>query len=173
MSYFGKFPITFYQDLEGKNTSIVDVARRVKVVEDFKNALDFYTTYTVQDGERPEHVAYKFYGNAGLHWVLLLLNDIVDPWLDWPMSQSELDRYIETKYADVNAEHHKEYEVDGGFILDPNSSINRTPINANLLRSVSNAEFEARENDAKREIKILREEFVQVFVSEFNKAIAQ
>lgn len=173
--YFGKFPRTFYTDIFGNAATIVDISRRIRVVEEFKNNIDFFTTYTVKDGERPENVAYKFYGDAGLHWVVMLFNDIVDPYTDWAMSQEQLELFLAEKYTDPNAIIHKEYILEDGtrVILDENSFINKTPIDANQLREITYYEYESELNDLKREIKVMREEFLPLFISQFETEIAR
>jgi hypothetical protein len=51
-----------------------------------------------KEGERPDTLAHKIYGKSDLHWVILLFNEIIDPYYEWPLTTSELDSYIAYKY---------------------------------------------------------------------------
>jgi hypothetical protein len=55
--------------------------------------------YSIKDGERPEHIAERVYGDPGYHWLILLTNNIIDPYHGWYMSGSALEEYIQKKYG--------------------------------------------------------------------------
>jgi hypothetical protein len=55
--------------------------------------------YSIKDGERPEHIAERVYGDPGYHWLILLTNNIIDPYHGWYMSGSALEDYIQKKYG--------------------------------------------------------------------------
>ena len=75
--YFSMFPKGYY-DLKGDgNPKIVtDLMRRVKVRAKIKDEASLYDSYDVTDGDTPESIAFKFYGNSELHWVILMLNNV-------------------------------------------------------------------------------------------------
>lgn len=95
MSYFKNFPtITF------NNKPIADITRRVKLTSLVQeNALD-YMSYTVEEGDTPEDVAYYYYDDASLAWLVLLSNDIIDPYSEWPKNQENLEKHIIAQYAE-------------------------------------------------------------------------
>ena len=70
-----------------------------------------FDNYDVQDGEKPEDVAFKWYGDADLHWVILMTNNVTDRYYEWPMTQPQFQNFIEDKYglANIDAIHH--YEI--------------------------------------------------------------
>ena len=63
-------------------------------LSDFKK---FYT-YTIKDKERADIIAYSEYGDSTLDWVIYIINDINDPYYDWPMDNQNFISYLETKY---------------------------------------------------------------------------
>lgn len=104
--YFTKFPLTYYTlDDNGYSEDIVTnlisrfgLERRVK-----NNALVYYA-YDIRDGDTPEIIASKIYGSPERHWIVLLANDIFDVETQWPMKDSALVKYVDTKYSteDIN-----------------------------------------------------------------------
>jgi hypothetical protein len=100
MAFFDKFPIFKYDvNKDGKSTLAVNILRRVAFREAIKNQSNYFQEYTVEDGETPEMVSHKFYGTPNLHWTILLLNETLNPFFDWPMSQHSLENFVEKKYT--------------------------------------------------------------------------
>ena len=117
--YFKSFPYTLYS-LDNTTTVqvVTNITNRVTLSEEVKTNLSLYDEYDIRDGETPELVADKFYGNPELHWLVLHYNDILDPRFDWPLDTNNLNRYIAGKYNDVNAVHH--YEDANGVYTNGN-----------------------------------------------------
>jgi len=78
---------------------VVDILRRVKFVDTFGN-LKGYKEYVVQYGETPDIVATKLYGSSEWYWLIMLFNDMTDPFRDWP--RSGLDQDIDNKSYEVD-----------------------------------------------------------------------
>lgn len=97
MSYFKHFPILNYKmnsDVSGIKNA-VNLMESVKFLDFFQEITpNFYVDYIVKDGERPEHIAERAYGRSDYHWIILLTNQIVNPFFDWPLSQYELESQI-------------------------------------------------------------------------------
>ena len=68
----------------------------------FVNNSVVYYDYIVPEGETPEILADKFYNSSERHWIILMLNNIVNPLMDWPMSYFSLNKYINSKYSANN-----------------------------------------------------------------------
>lgn len=102
--YFNYFPKTFYSPTsENRNLDVVtNIISRFSFEQEFKNNLSAYYEYDIQDSDTPEILASKVYNSAEKHWVILLLNDIVDPQYDWPLDYRTLIQFIDNKYT-VNA----------------------------------------------------------------------
>jgi hypothetical protein len=98
MSYFSFLPTVQYQLSSGSLVLAKDILTRAKIVDALKDLMGTYADYTITDDERPEHIAYRVYGRADYHWLILMYNEIHDPYFSWPMSTSELERFIDKSY---------------------------------------------------------------------------
>lgn len=102
MSYFSKLKTIIYSFEKSKNFSlneITDITKRGKIVQFFQNNRIFDINYrNIEDGEKPETIAYKEYDDPNLHWVILLLNEIKNPLFEWPKTSINLNEFIEEKY---------------------------------------------------------------------------
>lgn len=118
--YFAKFPQLSYNKLSatGSPTIAVDILRKVSFFDAIKEETKMAGKYFVNEGETPEIVADKVYGNPDFHWVLLLANNMLNPYQDWAMDINTLDRFIDEKYPGYTM-----YLVMDGNTGDP------TPIN--------------------------------------------
>ncbi len=74
---------------------ITDITRSIQF-KDIGNVVR-YDKYYITDGETPDSLAYKLYGDPTKHWILYLLNP--DLKNGWPYADTELERYIESKYG--------------------------------------------------------------------------
>ena len=61
--------------------------RRNEVLDKYLTSLTLFDTYVIQDGETPESLARRFFNDSFLDWVILLINNIIDPFEDWPRSR--------------------------------------------------------------------------------------
>lgn len=93
--YFEKFPEIVYQ---GKNMR--DVTRRVNFLKQTVENPYVFLPYTIQEGERPEDIAYHYYGSTEYTWLVYLSNNIVDPYHEWPLSEELFNQYIIDKYQE-------------------------------------------------------------------------
>lgn len=97
--YFTLFPKTYYLANDDVLVYLTKLNTRFAFEETFKENTSLYYNYSVTDADTPESIAYKLYGSPERHWMVLLLNDIVDPMYDWPLNQRSLIKYIESKYS--------------------------------------------------------------------------
>ena len=99
MSYFDMFPNILYSAKgDGKYTVMKDIMSRVKLIANVKDSIVGFDYYNVQDGETPEMIAHKYYGDVNLHWTILVANDIIDYYEDWPMSVQRFEEFVKNKY---------------------------------------------------------------------------
>jgi len=113
--YFKSFPYTYYSLDDASTVQVVtNITVRAALSDEVKNNLSLYDEYDIKDGETPELLADKFYGNPEQHWLILHYNEIIDPRFDWPLDTNNLNRYVASKYANVNAVHHYE-DVNGNY----------------------------------------------------------
>ena len=95
--YFKNFPEISYKLDDGKVVNVKDFFRKSKIEQEAVNALVEYSKYEIQDGERPDIVAAKLYGQQHLHWTFLLVNDI-ENYYDWHKDNRTFERYIDKKF---------------------------------------------------------------------------
>jgi hypothetical protein len=158
--------------------------RRYKVNDDiFSNAV-FLNKYTIVDGERPDTLAQKAYGDPFYDWVILLTNNMVNAQYDWPKSNYDVYKIAESEYVDPYSEiHHYEtyaigpykagQRVDETFYNGSHKMIVDGSVatkNGNeICRPITVAEWLQNENEKKREIFLLKGDYLQSFVDDFRK----
>ena len=99
MAYFKKFPRINYSFDDGDTVkTCVDLLNRVALRDKIKNITEMFVDYEVKEGERPEVLADRMYGDSELHWLILISNEIHNQYYEWPMSQRQLESYTSRKY---------------------------------------------------------------------------
>ena len=176
MSYFSRFPTMIYDMKNNGNYKLLpDILRRVKQRSAIKSGQFVFDNYDVVDGEKPEDVAYKWFGDAELHWVILMTNNVTDRYYDWPMSDAQFEVYLDDKYTNPDAVHHYEITKDSGDTTSqgPNDYSHKVEVNSDTDNavSISNRQYEEREQDKKRAIRLLNQKFLPDFIAEFDKLI--
>ena len=178
MSYFSKFPLMSY-DIKGtKNYKLLpDILRRVKLRAVIKSGGMLFDKYDVKEGEKPEDVAFKWFGDPELHWVILMTNNVTDRYYDWPMNQAQFAEYLDDKYSNPDAIHHYEVTQDSGRTTSqgPSDYSHKVEVNSDTDNavSVSFREYEEREQDKKRQIQLLNKSLLGDFVAEFDRLVAE
>lgn len=101
--YFKLFPKTVYsqQDTPTYLDTITNLTTKVSFAKEFKENSSLYYLYVITDGETPEMLAHKIYGDSEKHWIILSMNDMFNPTMDWPIEQRSLLNIIENKYIDL------------------------------------------------------------------------
>jgi hypothetical protein len=99
--YFRYYPRTIYaQDIEQDSIDVVtNLVTRFSFEKKFKENISVFQKYDIRDGDTPESIAYKLYGSAEKHWIVLAMNDIIDPQYDWPLDQITLGNFVDSKYT--------------------------------------------------------------------------
>jgi hypothetical protein len=163
--YFASFPQISYT-LDGGDTGFVitDIFRRVVTRDENLVTALSYDEYDVVDDETPEIVAHRVYNNAELHWIVLVVNNIIDPRYDWPLSTRSLAKFVEQKYGIGN-------DTDIHHYVNADGDIVHSSYTAGPITSVTNYEYEDQLNDTKRRIKLLKPQYVESFVSNFERTM--
>jgi len=115
--YFTNFPKIFY-DFPQDNTStslqiLTDITNNVRVRKAVLENITLYEEYDIKEGETPEIIAEKVYGNPELHWIIMLVNQRYDYLKDFPMSSLELQQHLEQTYGANNLDQVHHYELNG------------------------------------------------------------
>jgi hypothetical protein len=135
--------------------------------------------HTVKDGETPEVLAHKYYGNPYFHWIIILMNNIVDPNYDWPLDPQKFNAMMTNRYGSGNEDKVHHFTDQNGKRLDEVAALDAQEyfdINGNYpvnVLPVSNREYEIEKNDEKREIKILRSRYLNEFVNQFEDLMSR
>jgi len=177
MSYFSKFPLMAYDMKGDQNYKLLpDILRRVKLRTGIRTGSFLFDYYDVKDGERPEDIAFKLYGDAEYHWVVLMSNNITDRYYQWPLTQPQFAEYLTDKYGagSEDAVHHYEKTQDSGptssrdssHLVECNSDDGDPAI-------ISNRQYEQRKQDEYRQIRLLDPRYIGAFVEEFESLIKE
>ena len=169
MSYFEMFPSILYSAKgDGKFTVMKDILSRVKLIAKVKENILGFDYYDVKDGETPEMIAHKYYGDVNLHWVVMVTNDIIDYYEDWPMSVQRFEQFVFDKYDNPQGIHH--YEItqtsgDTSVTIDVGMNITDYP----SATAISNYQYEDKLQEKKRQIRLITPEYIDDFVKEFER----
>ena len=163
-----------------------NIFRRIKIREDLDDIILGFDQYTIKNNQRPDQVALDIYGNMEYDWVVLLCNNIVNVYDEWPMSEDELERYIDSTYEeDADSVHHwvtqKITDARGRTLVRADRTVpenwtytrpDGTAIPKDeLVRPISVYDYESTKNNYKRNIYLLRKEYINGFVEEFNDLV--
>ena len=175
--YFKQFPLIDYNlsGVNGNTQEVTDIFRRVKVRNKIADNVVLFDKFDVHEGEKPEDVAYKAYGDADYFWVICLVNNVVNRYYDWPLDEYNFQQFVADKYANPDAIHHYEVTQPSGKQEGdgPADYSHKLEVNSDYpgAQSVSNIEYERREQDKKRQIKILLPQYLKVFEDEFVRLV--
>ena len=190
MGYFRELPNLQYQSPFTSRVSsdsyvtVKNLFRRMKIRDDLQNVFTVFNKFTITDGERPDTVARNLYGKSTLDWVVLTTAGIVNVRNEWPLSSKELYDFTVEKYGLTeinNVRHYETTEVKNarGVILLPKGKVvdndfkipkpdidNDDSATLNPVRGVTYYEYEVEENEKKRNIFVLRIEYLQQFLND-------
>ena len=172
--YFDKnFPTIEYDSVgNGEFKDVKNLLRRVALNTKVKTNALLYDTYDIKEGETPEMIADKLYGDSELHYVVLMINDITDRYHQWPMTTGQFLSFLNDKYSNPDAVHHYEITQTSG---DTSLKINIGPDNTDhpTATPITNREFEEERQDTLRKIRLLDPAFLDQFVGEFEILIKE
>ena len=175
--FFSPFPRIEYNlsGVNGNTQEVTDIFRRVKVRNKISDNVILFDKYDVQEGEKPEDIAYKIYGEADYFWVVTLINNVVNRYYDWPLDEFVFQQYVADKYSNPDGIHHYEITQSSGKQTGdgPADYSHKLEVNSDTpgAQSVSNIEYERRLQDKKRQIRILLPQYLPAFEDEFLKLI--
>lgn len=163
--YFENFPKILYEiDVNKVPTAIymTDITRNIRFRRDVLSNITVFDEYDLLDGETPEQVAEKIYGNPHYHWIVMLSNDRYDYINDFPLPQVTLDKYIIDKYGIGNI-HSTHHYIDAASFIVPSDTSGAT--------SVSNTQYEDTINESKRRIKIIPKGMIDMILKNYKELI--
>ena len=198
MQYFSTLPKIIYTDNTGTSRVFTNLIARASILPSLLKNPMLYYKYDIQEGDTPEIIAHKYYGDTYRYWIVLYANQLLDPQWDWPMSSSVFNNYITEKYPSVNPYatlHHYEKVVtttdsDSNLttvetvvidedtyntLIESNNNYNLSENTVNVVitkRIVNLYDYEFELNESKRSINILNSSYVEQFETEFKKLMS-
>ena len=187
-SYFQRVPDLNYvsrlPDAKiGDYVRVKNLFKKGKLREDIFQNLAFFEKYKVIGDDRPDNVAFEVYDDASLDWVVLLSNNVLNIQSEWPLPQTDFDRFVLDKYGDYNTLyngiHHYETEevknsqgvtiVPAGLQVDASYSVSyydffieQQITTGNISIPVTNYEYEEKVENDKRNIYLLKPRFLNI-----------
>ena len=190
-AYFRQLPNLDYPSLKNDRTSAYDyqvvknIFKRAIIRDDIFDEATAFTKYSVVGDERPDQVAAGFYNDSTLDWVVLTTNNIVHVRDEWPMGNQDFLTYLNEKYTaeELSNIHHYETKLirdSRGKLIQPvgltvPAGHSITFLDNGVLREESSLtsftflEHETNVNDNKRNINILRSEYLNFFLESFEE----
>ena len=157
---------------QSNSKTVTNILKRAAIRDVVKDNLAIYTKYIIKSGETPESIAFNVYGDAELHWVILLTNDIYDRYHQWPMNVNQFLAYVNEKYTNPNATHHYEISQSSG---DTSVKIDIGSDNTDYpsATAITNFEYEESRQDALRQIRLLNVAQVNKVVNDFSRLMKE
>jgi len=168
--------------------TVKNLFKRVFLREDIYQNLTFFEKYSVVGDDRPDNVAAEIYEDSSLDWLILLANNIVNIPNEWPLGQADFNRYLLDKYNDdynliYNGIHHYEtvevkdsnevtivpagLEVAADFETTYyDYFIGGLTTENDITRPITNFQYEENLENKKREIFILRPEYISIVLDD-------
>ena len=194
-SYFQRVPDLNYvsrlPDAKiGDYIRVKNLFKKGKLREDIFQNLAFFEKYKIVGDDRPDNVAFEVYDDASLDWIVLLSNNVLNIQSEWPLPQTDFDRFVLDKYGDYdtlyNGIHHYETEevknsqgvtiVPAGLQVDASYSVSyydffieQQITTGNISIPVTNYEYEEKVENDKRNIFLLKPRFLNVVLDDMEE----
>ena len=187
-SYFQRVPDFNYvsrlpDSKIGDYVRVKNLFKKGKLREDIFQNVAFFEKYKIVGDDRPDNVAFEVYDDSSLDWVILLSNNILNIQSEWPLPQTDFDRFVLDKYGDYNTlyngiHHYETIEikntqgvtiVPAGLQVDSSYSVSYYDFftdlqvtTGNLAIPVTNYEYEEKVENDKRNIFILKSRYLNI-----------
>jgi hypothetical protein len=199
MQYFDTLPKIVYTNSAGQSLAMTNLLARASVIPQILKDPLVYYSYDIQEGDTPEIIAHKYYGDSYRYWIVLFANELLDPQWDWPMTYNMFEQYLADKYPSTNIYAEVEYYEKVITQYDVNTqttTVNKVRIDEDIYNSlpvtqtatytlptgpvtitternaVSIYDYELALNESKRNIKILNSNYVSEVENQLKKLMA-
>ena len=160
--------------------------------EDIFQELSFFTKYKIKGDDRPDNVAWNFYQESELDWLVLTCNNIVNIQTEWPLTQTNFDRFLLDKYEThekLNDIHHYEtieikntdgnvllkegLEVDKSFSMTYYDDITKKQVTPTVFtKEITNYQFEEKIENEKRNIYLLKPRYLNIIYDDMEEMMS-
>ena len=185
--YFSNFPRIQY-DIRGTNpispnyTIAINIMVRQKIRDAIADDVTMYYPHIIDGDIRPDVLSYQIYGDIAYTWTIFYVNNILDPYWQWPLNEQQFIKYLNSKYGSINSAkttvHHYEQitdvrvEVTG--IADPiperTVEIDYTTfrtLGEDFRKIIYQYEYEQEKNEAKRSISLINPSYITSIMEQF------
>ncbi len=174
--------------------TVKNLFKKGALEQDILHNLALHTKYNIKGDDRPDNVAYDYYGSSTLDWLVLTCNNIVNIQTEWPMLQNDFDRFMLDKYGTYEkmneVRHYETLEIKNskGVVIVPpglecesnytvtyfdyNTQREVTILSGDCTTEVSNYTYEERIEDNKRNIYLLKPQYLSVIRDDMEIAMA-
>ena len=190
MAYFDELPNIFHPSLLPSSNKVEDriavknIFKRSKLRSDVDQVITVFNYYYVRENYRPDMVAEEIYEDPELDWIILTTNNIINIRDQWPLNHNDLYNHIVEKYgseANTLGIHHYETKemvdeynrtvIPAGLQVDANftfqyKNYSNSMVIVNPVVSVTNYEYETKLNEEKRKIKVLKSQYLSIFITD-------
>ena len=185
--YFSNFPRIQY-DMDGTNpispdyTIAINIMVRQKLRDAIEDDVTMYYPYIIPPDTRPDILSHQIYGDIAYTWTIFYVNNILDPYWSWPLTEQQFTKYLNSKYGSVNSSkttvHHYEkiqdVRVEATGTADPipertveiDYTTYRT-IEEDFRKIVYVYEYEQEKNEAKRSINLISPTYITSILEQF------
>lgn len=102
MKYFNTLPKIISINASGSSIILTNLLARASVRPAILNNSIVYYDYLIQEGDTPEIIAEKYYGDSYRYWIVLYINQITDPQWQWPLNSHSFTEYLNDKYPNID-----------------------------------------------------------------------
>ena len=192
--YFRQVPDLEYIDRSpgdqtiGNYSKVKNLFKRAQLRQDIFGDLSFFTKYKIIGNERPDSVAYKFYNDPTLDWMVLLANNIINVQTEWPLNENSFYNFLIDKYETeekIHSTHHYEsiqiknsagvIMMKEGLTIEQDFSLSYfdktlagITTATNMSTAITNYEYETKLQDEKRNIFVLKPRYLQTIYDDLD-----
>lgn len=197
MQYFATLPKILTSDNQNNSIILTNLLARASVIDSIMQDPLLYYTYDIQEGDTPEIIAHKYYGDMYRYWIVLMVNQTLDPQWDWPMTGEVFEKYVADKYNfDPHATIHHYEKITQQYDNSTGSSATWVSVIGDMeyndftpdtktynlptgqvtvttsKRAVDYYTYEFEKNESKRNIKLLNKNYASEFETDFKKLMS-
>jgi len=174
----------FFTKIKHTDRNAVDITRRAKILRGIQNDPFVYLPYTVENQDRPEHIAEYYYNDPNKVWLIYFANDIIDVYSQWVMNDQDFNNFFIKKYQGMsgttgnaviswalntqttdNVVYYQSLKHDN-IQITPFSYLNDPNIDSNEWEPLRYYEYENILNDNKRNIYLIDRDYADQFEKE-------
>jgi hypothetical protein len=197
-SYFQRLPDFNYvsrlpDSKIGDYVRVKNLFKKGKLREDIFQNVAFFEKYKIVGDDRPDNVAFEVYNDSSLDWLVLLSNNVLNVQSEWPLPQTDFDRFVLDKYGDYdtlyNGIHHYETTevknsqgvtiIPAGLQVDSSYSVSYYDFftdlqvtTGNLAIPITNYEYEEKVENDKRNIFLLKSRYLNIVFDDMEEIMA-